>query len=406
MSVDDQGLSHRRGFRARIHRLRKRFTNRSRGWTRAVVAGAIGTVLVSVVLWLWNDPTFEPYVAVVMSTQSIDFTIPSEFLRGFQDGAGGKNYLDTRDGLRRVGIQIFEDYGSTEEAARIAGELLNDRNCILVIGNSNSTVTATTLDVFLTSEDAPAYILPIATANNLISKARTGGHKAVLRMVPDNAIQAREVQRLIAHLATESPPRIAIYGDQENPRYSEDLSRDIASRVRERGGRILIEEMLGPSNSIYNSLHVWQGESPPDVIVYVGVAHHGLLLIDQLRELGIQQPIIFTDGCMVNPLIENISRIRNRAFVLSPVGNRAEGKFPTYEPIGRDAHTLASRLLSSCKGCDREDIRILIEDRDDALIVTSGQAGEYRFDSDGNNRAMTYQIYEITGGVLKIVRDF
>jgi len=95
-----------------------------------------------------------------------------------------------------------------------------------------------------------------------------------------------------------------------------------------------------------------------------------------------------------------MTKIPNRAFVLSPVGLQKSDQLPTYEPIGRDAYTLASRIISSCGDCSRSQLRdYLTENKDkDTLSVANGFAGEYRFGPDGNNIAMKYKVYEITGG--------
>lgn len=368
-----------------------------------VIASVIGGAIYGRIVYYSTNPSFEPYVAVVVSTRSIDFKIPEEFLRGFQDAfPEGVTYIETRDG-RKVDIRYPEDFGSVEEARAIADKLLADKNCILVIGNSNSTVTATTMDVFLGSKNPPSFILPIATASNLIAKAQTGNYPAVLRMVPDNARQAIAIQRLVTRLAPHQ--RVAIYGDQENPLYSIDLSRDIASRVREKGGEVLVEEMLGPTNSIFASLPVWKSSLPPEVVVYVGVAHHGLLLIDQLKALGLTVPVVFTDGCMVQTLIDNIARIPNKAFVLSPVGS-SSSQMPTYEPIGTDAFTLANQLINQCSECTRESLRKVVEQAKGTTLLANGKAGKYEFLQEGNNVGMDYKVYDITGGNLQLLRDF
>lgn len=367
-----------------------------------LVGAIVGLIVRENYSYLKSKPSFKPYVAVVVATQRIDFPLPLEFLRGFEQEkkSKGKSFIEARNGCK-VDIQTREDLGSVDQAVRVANELLSDKNCILVIGNSDSTLTEATLDVFLKSTDPPSYILPIATANDLITKAKTAGHGAVLRMVPDNANQAEVIQRLIVSLVRR--PRVALYVDEENPVYSLNLSRDIASRVRSKGGSVVIEEKLGPSNSIYSSLPAWTSQKTPDVIVYVGVAHHGLLLIDQLSELKIGVPVIFTDGCMVGALQDNILRIPNRAFVLSPVGiGLQKDRMPTYEPIGRDAYTLASMLLSSSSDCTRAKLRnyITISHTKQQSISLDGVAGKYLFNADGNNEGMDYKVYEITGGKL------
>ncbi|MGD0458233.1 MAG: ABC transporter substrate-binding protein [Terriglobia bacterium] len=370
-----------------------------------IISGFVGAMIADFYGGVKEAIATQPYIAVVMSQRSVDFPIPSEFLVGFQEAyANGKAYIETRDG-KKIDIRIIEDLGSTDEAARIAKQLVDDKNCILVIGNSNSTLTDVTLDIFLRSTDRPAYLLPIATANDILTKAKTAGHDAVLRMVPDNASQAEVIQRLVREMTKNQ--RVAIYGDEENSFYSLGLSRDIASRVRTSGGKVLIEEMLGPNNSIDSSLRWWAKPAlPPEIIVYVGVAHHGLLLIDQLSEIKVSAPIIFTDGCMVGSLLTNVSKIRNRAFVLSPVGSeKVTDQMPTYEPIGRDAYNLATRIISSCQTYSRAGIRACMSPKN-AIQMANGFAGEYRFNADGNNDAMTYKVYEITGGHLQRLKGY
>lgn len=376
----------------------RRYRKVGLGLATSVVGG-----LVVVAIWPYLDgwPRFQPYIAVVVSQEAVDFPIPKEFLDGFQKAAHD-GYVLSRDS-KRVEIRIREDYGSVEEARRIATVLAQDEECVLVIGNSNSTVTATALDVFLQVPNPPAYVLPIATASNLTAKARHGGHDAVLRMVPDNANQAGIIQELIQSISANQ--RIAIYVDEENQVYSLDLSREVASNVRRKGGAIVLEQTIGPLNSLFSSGAAWTADSPPEAIVYVGVAHHAFLLIDQVRELQIGVPLIFTDGVMVNQLTQYIARIPNRAFVLSPVGSsRSDGALPTYEPIGNDAFNLAKRLIGDCAGrCARSELRRVVTQVKGQTVLSHGLAGAYEFTSDGNNRGISYKVYEITGGNSRIV---
>jgi ABC-type branched-subunit amino acid transport system substrate-binding protein len=376
-------------------RLRRVFGEHKAAFVVSTVAGLLVALIIWLVTYWQGRPGFSPYVAVVVSQKAIDFPIPKEFLEGFQNAANSET-IETRN-RRRVDVQIREDYGSVEEARRIAADLVHDPNCILVIGNSNSTVTATTLDVFLHDKNPPSYILPIATESNLVGKAKKGGHDAVLRMVPDNANQAIVIQQLIKTLSPQQ--RIAIYSDEENPTYSLDLSRSIASTVRDKGGAPIIEQMIGPTNSIFTSLPVWHGHTPPQLIVYVGVAHHGFLLIDQIRALDIRAPIIFTDGVMVNQLTRYIGRLPNKAFVLSPVSSpHSDKSLPTYEPIGRDAFNLARILIGNCADCTRAELRKVVAGVKGQNVLANGDAGAYEFDLEGNNKSMQYTIYEITGG--------
>lgn len=368
-------------------------------------SAVIGVLLTFPAVHLYNKAMSKvprPYIAVVVETESVDFPIPAEFFSGFQSMyAGGAAYFETHDGTR-VDIRLVEDLEAPEEASRIATELAGDKNCIMVIGNSNSTLTDKSLDVFLRSGDPPAYIWPIATANELITKAHTAGDAAVLRMVPSNQAQAAIIQRLTKHLAPRG--RVAIFLDDENPFYSTNLSRDIASKIRKEGGKIVIEEVLGQGNSIYPSIQAWNSaKSRPDVIVWVGVAHHGLLLIDQLAALGIKTPVIFTDGALVSELMDNITRIQNRAFVLSPVGPLQEtaSQMPTYKGIGKDAFQLAQLIIRNSDDISRSGVRQYVSSHKDDIHLPNSQAGSYSFDVDGNNKDAEWKVFEITKGTFK-----
>lgn len=376
-----------------------------------LVAGALLIILILAVgaavglhFYTRSEDSRRPYVAVVASKKSIDFPIPREFLEGLDKAAARDGILSTRDG-RRVDLTEYEDLGNPDEAARIAQTLAADPNCVLVIGNSNSTLTAITLDTFLRAKNPPSYILPIASANDIMTKAKSGRHEAVLRMIPDNAAQAQAIAAIVLR---ESPHRrVAIYVDEENTFYSQGLSRDVASQIRSGGGQVVIEQSLGPNNSFYQSLPAWKLPSPmaPEMIVYVGVAHHGLLLVDQVAATGISAPVVFSDGCMVGDLLKYVHRIpRNRAFVLSPVAkSRDGGEMPTYAPIGEDAHRLAKDIIERANSTTRQGVREWLA-RNKGGLKFNGVAGEYAFNSDGENPAMTWKVYEVTNGRLVAYR--
>jgi hypothetical protein len=140
----------------------------------------------------------------------------------------------------------------------------------------------------------------------------------------------------------------------------------------------------------------------PGVIIYAGVSHHGLLLLDQLslhQPLAI--PIIFTDGCLTKSLLSNGgSKLLGRGFIVSPAEFRGESTMlPSYEPIGEDAYTLASKILRQCDNCTREEVAEYLSNNKNQLSF-EGKAGKYDFGYDGNNNGRDYFIYEMKGGKL------
>src|SRR5215216_4324517 len=88
-----------------------------------IIAGLTVALIVAAVTWYYGKPSFRPYIAVVVSTGSIDFPIPEEFQRGFQAAFQRAGVLESRDG-RKINIEYPQDFGSVDEARRIAKELV------------------------------------------------------------------------------------------------------------------------------------------------------------------------------------------------------------------------------------------------------------------------------------------
>jgi len=165
---------------------------------------------------------------------------------------------------------------------------------------------------------------------------------------------------------------------------SPNLSREIAERIRIKGAKIIIEELIGPTNSFYNTADQWLSKNnAPNIIIYVGVSHHGLLLIDQISEKEISVPIIFTDGCMIASLLTYVEKLSGKAFIVSPVVLKEENRLkPTYKPIGEDAYTLICKIISECKNCTRKEVRDYITNNKKKIIIEQGLAGNYAFNDE------------------------
>ena len=102
-----------------------------------VIGSIIATGLYKTSEWAINVPYDDKYVAVVLARKQIDVGIPAEFQKGFDSGSTNKGqFFETKDG-NKVRIRAMEDFGSIDEAKRIAIELIKDKNCILVIGKGD-----------------------------------------------------------------------------------------------------------------------------------------------------------------------------------------------------------------------------------------------------------------------------
>lgn len=364
------------------------------------------TILVAIIGWFVREiltakkrgDVSNKYIAVVMSSTDKTFTIPLEFKQGF----GDETKITTTRG-QEVYIERKDDQYSIEQAKIVADKLVSDERCIMIIGNSNSQLTEITLNSILDIETVrPTFILPIATADAIISKSFSENYNSILRMVPDNDNQASIIKRFIFN-KIGSKAKVAILVDEDNQTYSKNLSKNIAGEVIAEDGNIVLNQYYGNSQRLISSYeNLKKNNLIPDVIVYVGVSSNGLLLIEELKALNIKLPVIFTDGCTVKELMKKAGNLRNSdAYFLSAVSKSETGLQPTYEPIGKDAFALAKKIITSIEGpITRESVSKFVSENKNKITLDAAFAGEYDFNPEGNNKSMSFKIYTYRDGVL------
>lgn len=364
------------------------------------------TLTVAIIGWFvreWltskKDGDLSPkYIAVVMSGTDRTFTIPLEFKQGF----GDETKITTSKG-QNISIEKKDDQYSIEQAKIIADKLVKDENCVMIIGNSNSQLTEITLNSILDYNGIkPAYILPIATADGIISQSTSEKYNSILRMVPDNQNQAKIVKRFIYN-KIGSNAKVAILVDEDNQTYSKNLSKNIGSEIIAEDGNIVLNQSYGNSQRLIGSYEILERKHlVPDVIVYVGISSNGLLLIEELKALKIKTPVVFTDGCTVKELIKKAGDfLGSDAYFLSAVSKSEKSIEPTYEPIGKDAFALANKIIKFIDGpVTRESVSKFVSESKDKITLDAAFAGAYKFDPEGNNKEMNFKIYNYKDGAL------
>ena len=322
-------------------------------------------------------PNPDQYIMLAATAPDAN-TQPTEFYNAFSSRFADRNST----------VEVRRFPASDHNIEDLANKCVSEPDCLMFIGNSTSTRTSKTLDVFLEhdSNDRPIFVMPFATATDLTRRARSSNYLSVLRIVPDNDNQAAIVTRVLSDLDRSSDgPGVIIYIDEDNPEYSTGLARAVAREVRESAeGHVLAEEHIGPSNSVVHTLVMWEhrAQSSLDAIVYVGTAHHCLLLIDQMVQLGSKVPVVFTDGCSLDDFSARTAHLEGGAYRLSATSN--------YGEIGELTAFLVDSILDRCRGCKRGALaREVAENRTTYRPIAEahrlGTNTDYRFDHCGNN---------------------
>jgi hypothetical protein len=376
----------------------------SLSWTRTVVAlasvvvvGVVGAIIGLLLEDYRDSQKKAPFVAVILSNSDPNFTIPMELRQGMQE-AGTTIPARNQQGVEIKYILTGLTAEDTREAVR-EGCLVHP-NCIAIVGASDSTTTAAALREILTvSPDArPALIMPIATATSLTEQAARANYHQILRLVPNNADQAREIKSFIASRA--SSQRVTILIDPANPEYSGNLSAMIIQMVRDNGGDARQLQYVDSSTLAGTNF------DDQDFIVFVGTSSNGLEVIHDMIRNDIRVPIIFTDGNTVREVIRRSQSMPGPAYFLTPVEELNDFSEPGYTAIGRDTWQILSSIFSEAPRLSRDGVAEFVSDNRYEIELTSGSAGDYRFGQDGENSKMHFRIFSLDGGQVRMQRGY
>ena len=391
------------------------------GLLSAVVTGL---VVLALEPYITDWFRFTPYVAVIRSEHTNDLfaETPSSFWEGF----------DATSGDSSVAVEAFNDLGDPQQAEAILRTLLDDPQCLMIVGATTSTLTDQALETIASSKDPPLYVMALATATELTAKARRAD-LPVLRLIPDNAAQAEHIIKLIYHIhgradddnsnvrlredvaaasQDSTEVRIAVYTDESNPVYGYDLAREIAHRLRQRDGRISEQQPIGSTNSALRSLKSLSTEQEViiDAIVYIGNPANALLLMDQMSHSRVEVPVIFTEGAAVPGTMDYARKSELLAYILSPVpylGDRGDRAFHHgYTQFGMEAASFLLDVVADCEGCRRSELRRAVEldlnGGDLEHISSAFPHIAFTFNSNMENVGMGYIAYEVTTSVDRV----
>jgi len=356
----------------------------------------------------FNNKTKEgdKYVAIVITNKSDEsFTIPQEFRVGFGINEASFNTIRSSQLIKYV---ADDDALSTKQAEIVANKYIADPNCVLIIGNSTSTLSEVTLNAILSMDsklEKPGFILPIATADNIIDKAKDQGYGAILRMMPNNEQQATTIKNFIFQKFPVNP-KVVIYVDEDNLTYSQNLSQKISDKILKYSGTVLLKKNYGNSNRLINDFGLITGNNlKPDIIVFVGISTNGSLIMEESKTLKIRTPIIFTDGCTVKSLMDKSRKNPNHFYISAVQKPNNENDAPTYQPVGKDARILSKVIINKIEGdITRKSVYdyIVKMKKDNTMIMDDGNAGKYQFNDMGENIKMFWKVYHYENGVLTL----
>ncbi|MEA3031984.1 MAG: hypothetical protein QOG13_3309 [Sphingomonadales bacterium] len=373
------------------------------GWLRGLGVLILGAIIAMILQAVWDARKSHPFVAVILSNDDPNFTIPMELKRGIQAAMANVPSISTPD-QQSVEVRFVQSsLTPTDTAQAVRRECLDVDDCIAIVGASDSTTTAATLAEILRSSAAerPTLIMPIATATSLTETAGRAHFSQILRLVPNNDDQGQQIKSFIASRARTQ--RVMVIVDPANPEYSRNLAQIIVQAVRDNGGdatRVEYRDSQTMAEANRSSL------GDRDFIVFVGTSSHGLDIIQDMIRLGIRVPIIFTDGNTVQEVINQSLHMPGPAYFLTPVAQLNNFREPGYTAIGRDTHAILLNIFSQSHQLTRRDVAQFVSEHKYDISLEPGAAGRYRFGADGENSFMHFKIFSVENGQVRLQDGF
>ena len=333
----------------------------------------------------------KPYVAVLISEKdNPNFDVPKDFRYGFKLADEYKKYFEDK---RNTRIQIdysHDDDLDENKTNTVIRKLIDDTKCIMIIGNVTSTLTMKNVEEIIASKKKIPLIMPIATDNYILEKARKNGMNGILRVLPDNSKQTAKIMSFITQVIKPEKP-IIVFSDDDNEIYSKNFSPLIIKELIKQNIPY-IEIHIGRKNNLSLTNEAISKYKSASAIIYVGISTNAVFLINQLQLNDISVPLIMTDGCLVSEVYQLIKdKYKGKCYVSSSVKYDRDAK---YTNIGIDTYKICKKILNECYGT-RESVYKYIDEHKTEIEIEN-----YKFNTEGNNSLGEYTIYPVIDGKL------
>lgn len=178
-----------------------------------------------------------------------------------------------------------DDQGDPKTGVNAANTFASDRSVIGVVGHYNSGVTIPASKVYL--DNGITMVSPGATSPNVTAQ----GFKNVFRTCATDAVQGPAG----ADAALALGYKTAVVIDDSTP-YGEGLAQEFAKTYKAGGGTIHFEAKTQDKDTDFNALVTRMKAANPDIVYYAGLYNAGALLTKQMKDAGLNVPIMGGDG--------------------------------------------------------------------------------------------------------------
>ncbi|NYG35457.1 ABC transporter substrate-binding protein [Sphaerotilus montanus] len=367
---------------------------------------------VAVGLFVWSHWPAEDYAALAdardqhaLDTQA-DIVVAavadpqqSDYVKGIELAVTQLNERPEKLLGRLVRLRI--EQGSADPVAenRLVQRLVSDERVVAVLGHRASSLAVPASLVYEAAR--MVFLPPFATKKSLT------GHdfQYVFRMAPSSPVMAEQLASLTALLGHG---RVAVLHARDD--YSRELAFLFEDSAVARGVRVTQRASFLATDEDYRSLVAQLRAKPFDAVFLSASSGPGARMVQQLRELGVQVPIIGIDSMnsrefkdaagaaghnIITPVLyrSNQTGWRNAAFVER--FRAAHGREPDHNAAqGYDSMLLLARAIELAKTTRTSAVQSALR----FMPYWIGVTGLHAFDARGELRAKRYEFQQLLAG--------
>ncbi len=302
------------------------------------------------------------------------------------------------------GIHAEDDAGDPKQAVNVANALVGDTDVVALVGHFNSGCSIPASPVY---NDANVAMVTVSSNPQLTAQ----GYKVVNRVVAKDDAQGGYAGKLAM---TTGLKKVALV-DDSTP-YGQGLAKEFSKVFVGSGGTLVSEDSIQPKDVDFSALVTKIKSKSPQAVYYAGAHTEGALFSKQLKEAGLNVPVMGGDMLYTPEYIKLAGGDNAEGDIATALGLPLEqqpkgaefmtkyeakyGKAPeAYDSYAYDAAlTIISAVMKA--GPDRAAVA-------DAIRAGSvdGVTGVVAFDENGDNKQQVISAYRVDGGEWKQITE-
>lgn len=294
-------------------------------------------------------------------------------------------------------LQAEDDGCAGPPSVAIAEKLCNDPLVVGLVGYMCSGGSKPASDIH--NKYKVVMVSPSSTALELTAR----GIPVFFRTCWNDKIQAR---RAADFAVSKHWKKVAVLHDKSD--YGQSLAEDFAAHVKKQGGTILAMEGLTRGDKDFSPVLTKIKPLKPQMVYFGGMAAEGVLVVRQMKRVGIKAEFMSDDGCFTEKdFIQAGGSAATGSFITyaqepDPAWvKKFEAKYGPRQTFSPQAYDATNILLMSVEKAAKKqaDGSLVIGKKAlrDAIATTDtvGITGKIAFDAQGDRTGSVVVVYKV-----------